>query len=182
MYKFAAEDAIVPDSHGHGYPFALLCISISKICLAAVRNGALIPPMNSEKFPLARACFVPVWGSDIKGYFGYLGIGRVLHAVAYLCCKIALPLTRPTMDTSTTGEGDFFKVANKFTAGVLLEFHKHWRSKGCRVETGDFQSAIESISERAMSAPDAMLRAAEGKVYRPPTEGATGTQGFHDFS
>eukprot|EP00277_Geminigera_cryophila_P015339 CAMPEP_0179455380 /NCGR_PEP_ID=MMETSP0799-20121207/39354_1 /TAXON_ID=46947 /ORGANISM="Geminigera cryophila, Strain CCMP2564" /LENGTH=320 /DNA_ID=CAMNT_0021254421 /DNA_START=1 /DNA_END=963 /DNA_ORIENTATION=+ len=47
MFRFASEHQEVVGAVGHGFPFTLLCISLSQVCLEVMRNGSLVGLMNT---------------------------------------------------------------------------------------------------------------------------------------
>ena len=48
IFRFASEHPEALGSAGNGFPFTLLCISLSKICLAVMRTGGLVGLMNTS--------------------------------------------------------------------------------------------------------------------------------------
>ncbi|EKX50442.1 hypothetical protein GUITHDRAFT_47364, partial [Guillardia theta CCMP2712] len=49
VFLFASESASVSDAADHGFPFSLLAISLSRICLEVLRTGGLTDAMNREQ-------------------------------------------------------------------------------------------------------------------------------------
>eukprot|EP00802_Teleaulax_amphioxeia_P018125 Tamp_18305.p1 GENE.Tamp_18305~~Tamp_18305.p1 ORF type:complete len:193 (-),score=33.62 Tamp_18305:317-895(-) len=47
MFRFASEHEEEMGAAGHGYPFMLLGISLSKVCLQVLRSGSLTSSINS---------------------------------------------------------------------------------------------------------------------------------------
>ena len=49
VFPFASGSASVSDAADHGFPFSLLAISLSRICLEVLRSGGLTDAMNREQ-------------------------------------------------------------------------------------------------------------------------------------
>ena len=130
VFEFASEK--VDGAAGYGFPFALLCISLAKISLEAMRCGSVVPEMNRRN-SVGKVAPPPSLSLS-------LSFSLSLSLSLYFSLSLSLSLSRALTLSLTPIHPPFLpQVLNDLSMGMLLEFYALWRAESLSVERGDFQ-------------------------------------------